>query len=346
MNIRGLLLPIIGVAIGLLFGAVIISLQGVNPLHAYYYLINGSIGNSQNLISSLLKSIPLGIVGLAVIFSYKAGIFNIGGEGQFYLGAVGATVIGTMSLGLPPFFHILAALICGAAAGLVFAAVPGYLKAYRGFNEIVSTMLLNYIALLFTSYLLQGPLQEPGTFFNRSKLFEKSAFLPPLTPGSRLHFGLVLFLLIAGVLYFIFRKTTLGFRLENVGLNRRAAHYAGENTKMIMLFAMSVSGGIAGFAGAVEVMGVNHRLVENFISGVGYDGIAIALLANLNPVGAIFAAFFFGSLRNGANSMQIATGVSSAFVYIIQALAVISVIAVPGVPGFIRKIRRRKAYAC
>ena len=326
---------------GMLVGAFIMYLQGVNPIYAYNYLLYGAIGNKQSLISSLLKTIPLGIVGLAVIFSYKAGIFNIGAEGQFYMGAIGATLIGTLPLNLPAPLHIILCIIVAVIFGAAFAFLPGYLKAYKGFNEIVITMLLNYVALLFTSLLLQGPMQEPGTFFNRSDLLKESALLPSILEGTRLHFGLVIFLVLAVIMSFLYKKTTIGFRFENVGMNQRASRYSGENTKMVMLKSMLISGGIAGMAGAIEIMGVNGRLVENFISGIGYDGIAIALLSNLNPLGSILSAFFFGALRNGANSMQIGTGVSSAFVYIIQAIAVLAVVAIPGVPHLIRKIKKR-----
>ncbi len=340
-SIKPLLLTIIGIFMGMLVGAFIMYLQGVNPIYAYNYLLYGAIGNKQSLISSLLKTIPLGIVGLAVIFSYKAGIFNIGAEGQFYMGAIGATIIGTLPFDIPAPLHILLCIIVAIIFGAAFAFLPGYLKAYRGFNEIVITMLLNYVALLFTSLLLQGPMQEPGTFFNRSALLQESALLPSILEGTRLHFGLIIFIVLAIIMTFMYKKTTVGFRFENVGMNQRASRYSGENTKMVMLKSMLISGGIAGMAGAIEIMGVNGRLVENFISGIGYDGIAIALLSNLNPLGSILSAFFFGALRNGANSMQIGTGVSSAFVYIIQAIAVLAVVAIPGVPHLIRKIKKR-----
>ncbi|MEI7884861.1 MAG: ABC transporter permease [Clostridia bacterium] len=336
---RKLMLSILGILLGLFFGGVIIFLQGVNPLYAYYYLINGAVGSSQAIISSILKTIPLGIVGLAVIFAYKAGIFNIGGEGQFYLGSIGATIVGTIPLPISQVAHVILCLLAAIIFGGFFAAIPGYLKAYRGFNEIITTMLLNYIAILFTSYLLQGPLREPGTYYNRSSSLQPTALLSPIITGTRLHFGLIIFLVLAIIIYFVFKKSTLGFRLENVGMNKRAAFYAGENTKRLMLLAMCVSGAIAGIAGAVEIMGVNGALVENFVVGIGYDGIAVALLASLNPLGAILSAFFFGALRNGANSMQISIGISSAFVYIIQALAVFFVVLIPGVPRFIRKYK-------
>ena len=345
---KKLIVPVIGILTGLILGGIIIALQGVNPLHAYYYLLYGAIGNREGLISSILKTIPLGLVGLAVIFSYKSGIFNIGGEGQFYLGAVGATVVGTLALPIPAFLHIILCILAAMVTGGLFALLPGYLKAYRGFNEIVITMLLNYVALLSVSLLLQGPLQEPGSFYNRSSLFESTALLPPVLPGSRLHMGLVILIVLAVLMHILYRKTTLGFRMENVGMNRRAAQYSGENTKRLMMLSMLGSGAIAGAAGAIEIMGVNGRLIENFISGVGYDAIAIALLANLNPLMSILAAFFFGALRNGANSMQIATGVSSSFVFIIQAVAVLFVIMIPGLPRLTRNLagRRSRKNAC
>ncbi|MEI7885235.1 MAG: ABC transporter permease, partial [Clostridia bacterium] len=221
-------MPILGILVGAMVGSIIIAAQGVNPLEAYYFLIQGAMGSVENLIGSLVKTIPLAITGLAVVFSYKANIFNVGAEGQLYLGAVAATLVGTSFAGLFSPVHILLALALAAVFGGALAFIPGYLKAYKGFNEIVVTMLLNYIAVLFISFLVQGPMKEKGDFYPRSALLEKTAQLPKFT-GTQLHYGIIVMIVIAIFVYFIFKKTTLGYQIKAVGASPRAATYAGMN---------------------------------------------------------------------------------------------------------------------
>ena len=182
-----LLTPLLGILAGALVGSIIIAAKGVNPLEAYYYLLDGAFGNLENFTASLIKTIPLGFTGLAVVFSYRAGIFNIGCEGQLYLAAVGATIVGTSFAGLPVFIHLPLAILAGAITGGLYALIPGILKAYKGFNEIVVTMLMNYIATYFVSYLVQGPIKMPDQFYPQSAPILESARLPFIIPGTRLH---------------------------------------------------------------------------------------------------------------------------------------------------------------
>ena len=333
-------MPIVGILVGAVVGSIIIAAQGVNPVEAYYYLIQGAMGSVDNLIGSIVKTIPLAITGLAVVFSYKANIFNVGAEGQLYLGAVAATLVGTSFIGLSSPIHIFLCLALAAIFGGAFAFIPGYLKAYKGFNEIVVTMLLNYIAVLFISLLVHGPMKEKGAFYPRSAMLEQTAQLPKIA-GTQLHSGIFVMIAITLIVYFIFKKTTLGYQIKAIGASPRAATYAGMNTKKLLVIVMVISGAIAGIAGAVEIMGVHLRVIENFSVGLGYDAIAVALLANLNPLGAILSAFFFGALRNGANSMQISTGVPTSIIGIIQALTVLFVVASSAIPKLVEKLKRR-----
>lgn len=339
------LLPLFGILIGAVFGSFIIMAKGVNPLVAYGALLEGALGSADNFSSSLVKTIPLGLTGLAIILSYKAGIFNIGGEGQIQVAAIAATLIGTQFAGMNPILHVALCLAGAALAGGIFALIPGIAKAYKGFNEIIIGMLLNYIAILFVSFMVQGPIKMKDQYYPQSLPLEPSARLPYILPGTHLHAGILLLVVACVIIYFIMFKTSLGYRLRAVGFNARASQYGGIDAKKMMALAMLLSGGMAGIAGGVEIMGVHGRLIENFSPGYGYDAIAVALLANLHPIWLLLSAFFFGALRNGAINMQIVTGVPVSFVYIIQALAVLFVVGSTGVPTFMKKIRRARKNA-
>jgi simple sugar transport system permease protein len=333
--------PLIGIALGLLVGAIFIWTQGVNPLHAYYYLLEGSILSWASLSGTLVKTVPLALTGLAVLFSYKSEIFNVGAEGQVYLGAIGATMIGINFPNIPAPLHIFMAIVFAGILGGAFAFIPGYLKAYKGVNEIVVTMLLNYIALYFLSMMVQGPLKEPDSFFPRSLPMVDTAVLPKLF-GSHLHIGILFAIVLAIFLSWFFRRTTTGFKMVAAGYNPNALHYAGVNVKSLLTKVMVASGFIAGAAGAVEIMGVHGRLIENFSIGLGYDAIAVALLANLSPLGVLLSAFFFGALKTGANSMQISTGIPVSFVYMVQAMVILFVVASKEMPRIIAIINKRR----
>ena len=341
INWGGILTPLIGIALGLLVGAIFILSQGVNPLHAYYYLLEGSVLSWASLSGSLVKTVPLALTGLAVLYSYKSEIFNVGAEGQVYLGAIGATVIGINFPNLPAPLHIGLVILVAGILGGAFAFIPGYLKAYKGINEIVVTMLLNYIALYFLSMIVQGPLKEPGSFFPRSLPMTDTAVLPKLF-GSHLHVGIILVVALAIFLSWFFRRTTAGFKMIAAGYNPNALHYAGVNVKMLLTRVMVISGFIAGVSGAIEIMGVHGRLIENFSIGIGYDAIAVALLANLSPIGTLLSAFFFGALKTGANSMQISTGIPVSFVYMVQAMVILFVVASKEMPRVVKMIKKRR----
>lgn len=333
--------PIIGIVLGLLVGAIFIWSQGVNPFVAYYYLLEGSVLSWASLSGSLVKTVPLALTGLAVLFSYKSEIFNVGAEGQLYLGAIGATIIGINFPGIPMALHITLAIAFAGVLGAIFAFIPGYLKAYKGINEIVVTMLMNYIALYVLSMVVQGPLKEPNSFFPRSLPMLPSATLPKLF-GSHLHIGILLVIIFAVFLSWFFKRTTMGFKMVAAGANPNALHYAGVNVKYLLTKVMVISGFIAGAAGAIEIMGVHGRLIENFSVGIGYDAIAVALLANLSPIGTLLSAFFFGALKTGANSMQISTGIPVSFVYMVQAMVILFVVASNEMPRILKIIKKRR----
>ncbi len=334
------ILPLIGILVGALVGSIVIIAKGVNPIAAYGALLDGAFGSMDNFASSIIKTVPLGLAGLAVIISYRSGIFNVGCEGQIQMAAIAATLVGTQFAGLNPVLHILLTFLAAALAGGLMAFLPGVAKAYKNYNEMVITMLLNYIAILFVGFLVQGPMKMKEQYYPQSAPLLDSARLPYIVPGTKLHIGILILLAASVVIYFVLFRTTFGFKLRTVGLNARAGQYGGIDAKRMMALSMVISGCVAGIAGAVEITGVHGRLIENFSPGYGYDAIAVALLVDLHPIWVLLSAFFFGALRNGASSMQISTGVPVSFVYIIQAIAVLFVIGSTGIPRIIKKLRR------
>ena len=336
-----IVVPVSGIFLGIIFGSLVVVSKDRSLFSIISLLFYGAFGTLDNFSESLIYTIPLGFTGLAIVFSYRAGIFNIGCEGQLQLAAVATIVVATSISFTNPFIHILMAISAGAAVGSIWALIPGILKAYKGFNEIVVTMLMNYIAILMVSFFVQGPLKDPAGYFPQSRPVAATAKLQNILQGTHLHSGLFIFLLMAAVVWFVLFKTNFGFRIRGVGLNPEGSKYAGTNVPLIMVLAMLVSGALAGMAGSVEILGVHNRLLEGFSPGYGYDAIAVALLANLNPFGVIFSAFFFGALRNAAGNLQIDLGVPVAFIYIIQSLTILFVIGSQGMPRFIRNLKRR-----
>ena len=335
-------MPVWAVLIAFLVGSLVIVGAGADPVRAYLALIQGAIGNEGLIATTLVKSVPLMLTGLAVAVAFRSGVFNIGAEGQIYMGAV-FSVWAATALQLPAVVHLVVALAFGMLGGFLWAAIPGYLKASRGFNEVVVTIFMNYIAIGLVDYLVQGPLREPGWNY-QSRLVPATARLPNILPGTDLHFGLILALIAAGLVYVLLFHTTLGFRLRMVGANPEAARYAGVKVKRMTVLAMALSGALAGLAGAVEILGVQFRLLSGFSPGWGFDAIAVALVGQLHPLGLLLAALFFAALRTGANSMQTAVGLPVVVVYVIQGLTVLFMMVGTAIQhyGLWRPVRREK----
>ncbi|ADK81776.1 ABC transporter permease [Sediminispirochaeta smaragdinae] len=340
-RLRTVVIPVIGVLIGMLVGSLVIVNKDRSLFTVMGQLFYGAFGNLNNFSQSLVFAIPLGFTGLAIALSYSAGIFNIGAEGQLQLAALATAVVATSGFLESSPLLLPVVLICGMIMGALWALLPGILKAYKGFNEIVVTMLLNYVAILLVSFFLQGPLKAEGAYYPQTDAFPDTALLHKVIRGYTLHQGIWVFILMVVIVWVILYKTTFGFKIRAVGFNPEGALYAGIDYRKILVLSMLVSGALAGLAGSVEVLGVHRRLMEGFSPGYGYDAIAVALLANLNPVGIIFSSFFFGALRNAASGLQIDFGIPVSFIYIIQALAIIFVIAAQGMPRFFRRLKRR-----
>ena len=306
-----------------LIGGIIIWAIGANPIKAYTVLIISAFGSLNSIAETLVKACPLILAGLAISVAFRAQFWNVGAEGQIYSGAVLATVVGVYAKGLPAAIHIPLALISGVVGGVLAGIIPGIMKARLRVNEVISTLMLNYIILDFTSYLVHGPLKDTASNLSISPSMLKSAILPIMIPHTRLHWGIPLAIAIAFLISFLINKTSLGFQIRTVGENPRAARVAGISIERTLIWTMMISGGLAGLAGAIEIMGVQYRLLEDFSPGYGFLGIAVALVAKLSPIGVIFSSIIFAALLNGANTMQSIASVPIPVIYIIQGLVVI-----------------------
>jgi general nucleoside transport system permease protein len=330
--------PVAAVALSLVVSAGLMLVTGYDPLEAYTALYEGSLGSEFGLSVTLVRMTPLVLTGLAVALAFRAGVFNIGAEGQLYAGAIAATAV-ALVLPLPAAPLVLVAVVAGFAGGAAWALIPALLRATRGVSEVVVTLMFNFIAIHFTTYIVNleyGPLGEREAAYPQSPLLAEGVRLPIIWTGTSVHAGLAIGVVLALALSVVVRYTPFGFRLRTVGANPDAARYAGVSVKRTIIVVMLLSGGLAGLAGMGEVLGTKYALYANFSPGYGYDGIAVALLARLSPIAVILFAAFFGAMRAGALDMEQTVGVSSSFVFVIEALAILFLVL--GV--FVRRGRR------
>jgi len=333
-----LFIPFLSIATSLIIGAVIIWASGADVYKAYQGLLQGAFGKPRAIAETFVLATPYILSGLAVAFGFKCGLFNIGVEGQLYAGAISAAFVGYALRGLPHFIHMPFALIAGILAGSFWGAIPGYLKAKTGGHEVINTIMMNHIMIRLTDYLVKNPMLDQKASIPRTPYIQETAYLPKIFPSFRLHWGFIIAIAMVFLVYFVLYKTTLGFEIRTVGLNQSAARYAGMNVPKNFIIAMAISGGLAGLAGSGEVLGLNYNLPAAFISGYGFDAIAIALLAKSNPFGIVPSAILWAALRNGAGLMQIRAGISIDLINIIQAF-VIMFIAAPRIVRWIYRIK-------
>jgi simple sugar transport system permease protein len=418
--LRAISSPLLAILTAFILGALVIWITSgslLSVFEAYQGLINGAFFTQRGLSESFIATIPYIFLSLAVAVGFKSGLFNIGVEGQFDIGAIVGAFVGQAFHGLPAIIHLPLTLACAALGGAIWAGIPGYLKARTGAHEVITTIMMNYVSFRLTEYLVSGPIKDPNSsavqtpasaesawvwslssipqrlqdplnalgaaiflstlayFFGRwiigrtylkdrlkrpaqkrMAIWGFTAFvalftffiLPPLSkafwpfndPYDRLHIGLIFALLASILVWWLLWKTTLGFELRMVGANPNAARYAGINITRNVVIAMAISGAFAGFAGAIEVLGVSscHCQQVFYVSGYGFDAIAIALLAKNNPFGILAASFLFGAMRNGSDLMELNSGVSKYIVSLIQALALLFVSA----PAIINSIYQRR----
>ncbi|MBP1702065.1 MAG: putative transporter permease protein [Chloroflexi bacterium] len=374
---QAIAIPALAVFTGLLLGAVFIVLTSesfyaawsISPIAglkeawdivvtAYSALFVGAIGSPKEIISaiinldpealrealyplteSLVAATPYIFGGLSVALGFRVGLFNIGAEGQIFMGAIFAAFVGYSITGLPALIHIPLTFLAGALGGAFWGFIPGWLKAKTGAHEVINTIMLNYIAFRLSDYLLTGPMQRPDSFNPVSPTIMDSAKLTRFFDDPiRLHLGFIIALGMAWLVWWFLFKTEWGFYLRSVGANLHAARYAGMNVPLAIILGMTLAGALAGMAGGNEVLGVNYNLAMAFSSGYGFDSIAIALMGKSHPLGVVLAALLFGALRNGATSMMLATGIPIDIISIVQAFVLVFVAA----PAIIRTIYRLK----
>ena len=330
------LLPVFATLAALALGAVMLLLLGANPITAYGALLEGAFGSFNSLAETAAKAVPLLLVGLGICISLRASVTNIGGEGQMVIGAILGTAVGLTLSGRPAWLVVPLALLAGFAGGALWGAIPGALKAYFGVNEILSTVMMNAIAVQIMNYLLRGPLIDPAQAELASKIPQTAALdvafrLPRLVP-TRLHLGALIAVILAVLVYILLWRTTLGYRIRAVGQNPDAARYGGIRVKRTMVMALLLSGAFAGLAGVIQVYGLNYRMITDgsatgFTGSAGFNGIVAALFGQLHPIGTIPASFLFGALLVGANKLQRVMQVPSSFITALNGLVVVFVVS-------------------
>lgn len=330
------LLPVFATLAALLVGAIMLLFLKVNPLEAYGALWQGAFGTSNAFAETLVKATPLLLVGLGICISFRGDVINIGGEGQMIIGALLATWIGLTFTNLPGWFVITLAMLAGFVGGAIWGGIPGLLKAYFRVNEILSTVMMNAIAVQLMNFLLRGAMIDPEQLKRVSRIPQTARLLdafhlPRLIP-TRLHLGALIAVILAILVYILLWRTTWGYRIRAVGQNPHASRYAGIKVQRYVVLALLLSGAFAGLAGATQVYGVNYRMITDgsssgFTGGAGFNGIVAALFGQLHPIWSIPASMLFGALLVGANSMQRVVQVPSAFVTALNGLVVVFVVS-------------------
>ncbi len=338
VRFQAFIVPVVAVALAFGVGALLIRAQGVNPGFAYRSLFDGALFTSDGLNSTLQKTTPLILTGLAVVIPLRVGLFNIGAQGQLLFGALAAAWLGVSLRTAPAPLLLLVCLVAGALLGAVWAWIAGALKATRNVHEVISTIMLNSIAFGVIEYIVQNPLKEPGQDLVRTARIADGAMLDDI---GIVPVGFPIAVILAVAVGWLLSRTTTGFSFNTVGRNAQAARYAGIRIKRVTVAAMALAGALAGFGGAIETLGVTHRYESSFNTSLGFDGITIALLARSNPIATIPAAFLVGALRAGAANLQFQTGIKPEIVDLLMAVTLLLV----SIPVLTKLLARRGAPA-
>lgn len=335
-----LALPSASIALAIVAAGALIAAAGADPWDAFAGMFQTALGSEFALGTTINKTIPRLVPALGIALALRANLWNIGAEGQLYIGAAAAAGVALFGPDLPQPLALFLALVAGAAGGALWGAIPGALRAYRGVSEVITSLMLVYVGIQLTNYLIEGPWLVPNSTFPATAIFPSAYRLPLVWPGTLVNAGVFVALTSALAVWFLVSRTTLGLWLRAIGGNARASEVIGLPNKNMIVAALAISGALAGLGGALEVLGTRGRLLEGFSPGYGFEAIAIALLGRLNPAGIIAAALVFGILDAGAAGLQVASaGVSSAIVPIIEALALMLLLAALGLS---RMLDRRK----
>lgn len=327
LNFGGILISIFAIFLAFLVGAMIMLFSGVSPLEAYYSLFAGAFGGWINFADTLFAATPLMLTGLATAISFRSGVFNIGVEGSLYLGAFASAWVGFTFTNLPSFVVIPFSLIFSMVIGGIWGYIPAILKVKLKVDEIVSTIMLNYVAILFTSYLVNYPFQVPGVANSMSERISKNAELPRLMRGSQLNLSFFIALALILIFYIVNSRTKFGYESKVCGKNMHFAEASGIDVDKIIITSMVLSGAIGGLVGALQILGVYYRFYDFFSPGYGFDGIPIAILSNNHPIGCLFVAILFGALRSGGSMMELMTGIPIDLSNVLEAMIIFFVTA-------------------
>lgn len=328
----------VAIILSLMISAVIMVAVGYNPIAAYKAMLDGSFGSTQAISNTLSKSIPLIFCGLSFSFASKAGVFNIGGEGQLYLGALASTATALAMQGMPRYVVLTAAVLAGFLAGGFLGAFLGLAKSKLRLNEVIVAIMMNYIVALFCSYIVNGPMKYAGAMTPQTEAIDKKYMFTNLIPRSQLTTALIFALVLAALVYFYFARTRAGYNTRVVGQNPDAARASGIRVGAAITSAMAISGGIAGLAGMTEVFGKYGRFIDGFSPGYGFTGIAVSALAADNPFGLILTSILFGAMDAGAMKMSYVAGISATMVQVIQGIVILFV----ATPNIAHKLLSRK----
>lgn len=335
MSLNGAVLSAISLLLAILVSGIIMAVCGYNPFEAFAAIFAGAFGSKRGFIQTLTQATPLIFTGLAFTFAKKATLINLGIEGQLQFGAMAAAIVGAIDLGLPTVIHLPLTLLSGILAGGIFAGLVGLLKVKFGSNEVIATIMLNEIALLFCGYLVNYPFKAAGTMSQTEKVLG-TAMLPRIILKYQLTIAIFIAVAACILVKYFMDRTVRGYEIRCVGTGTVAAETAGIHVGRVMVTAMFISGAIAGLAGATHVMGVDHRYIEGFSPGYGFDGIAVSALAGEHPIGVIFAGIVFGALRSGSMVLNRTTSIPTDFINVIQALVVVFVAAPLLMKGILR----------
>lgn len=345
-DLQPVLVPFYAIVLAVVVGGLLMTLTGANPFEAYWALLRGMFGSPDRIAGSIARSVPFIGSALAVAFAFRAGLFNIGGEGQLLIGGVTAAWVGTWDAvhSLPGIVAIPVVVLAGMVGGALWGGIPGVLRAKTGAHEVISTIMLNNVGLFLVRWMVnsQKPvvLRDPAASVPRTAEVAGSARLPELWGSQpRLHLGLLVLVVAAVAIWFILNRTTFGFAVTTTGTNPDAAHYAGISVGAVIIASMVVSGSLAGLAAASEVSGTNGFYQPGTFAAMGFDGIAIALLARANPIGILPAALLWGSMLSGAGLMQQEANVSIDVVRVVQAMVLLFV-AADAIVRYLFRIRR------
>jgi len=321
---------VIGFGLSFVIGGILIALVGADPVEATRVAIDGAITTRRGFGNTLVFATPRLLVGLGACVAIRSGVFNLGGEGQLQMGAVGAALVGVLLGPMIAPLHLVLAISAAAVFGGLWALVAALLQVWRGASLLITTLLMNFVAIFFVEYLVQGPFQGATAAYNSSERVHETAELPIVIPGTRVHLGFVIAIVAVAATTLLLQRTTLGTEFRAAGFNPRAALFAGLSPARLVLGSMFISGLLGGLAGAGEILGVQYRLLQGFSTNIGFEGLAVAFLAGLNPAATLLVALLFGALQSGVLSLQHEMGIPVSIALIMEGLPIVFLAASRG----------------